>query len=127
MADDRDLSADSKLTRSKRRWAEEGRFLTGRHARPEEERLPPGQHLVRDWPVLDLGRQPEIPLDRWSLRLFGLVEHPMRLDWTAFQALPLREATSTASPVGRVTIMTGSVLVRAICSTSSSRSPPRPR
>jgi len=94
MADDRDLSADSKLTRSKRLWAEEGRFLTGRHARPEEERLPPGQHLVRDWPVLDLGRQPEIALDSWSLRLFGLVEHPMTLDWAAFQALSLREARS---------------------------------
>ena len=28
----------SKLTRSKQRWAEERKFLTGRHARPENER-----------------------------------------------------------------------------------------
>ncbi len=41
------------------------KFLTGRVTRPEEgDRLPPGQHLVRDWPVLDLGVQPRIPLER---------------------------------------------------------------
>ncbi len=28
--------AESKLTRSKQRWAREGRFLTGRTARPEQ-------------------------------------------------------------------------------------------
>ena len=45
----------TKLTLSKQRWAREGRFLTGRASRPQTERLPPGQHLVKDWPVLDLG------------------------------------------------------------------------
>ncbi len=50
----------TKLTRTKQRWAQEGRFLTGRTARAGEDRLPPGQHLVRDWPVLDLGVQPKI-------------------------------------------------------------------
>jgi len=43
---------DSKLTRSKQRWAQEGRFLTDKPARSEEARLPPGQHLTRDWPTL---------------------------------------------------------------------------
>lgn len=76
----------SKLTRSKERWAGEGRFLTGRTARPEHERLPPGQHLVRDWPVLDLGVQPLITPEAWRLRVFGLVSHPFTWDWTAFLA-----------------------------------------
>lgn len=83
MADD-----DTKLTRSKRRWAEQGKFLTGRTARPEEERLPPGQHLVRDWPVLDLGRQPDVATSRWRLKVDGLVERPVELDWDGFLALP---------------------------------------
>ena len=83
-----DAPAESKLTRSKQRWAEEGRFLTGRHARPETDRLPPGQHLTQDWPVLDLGLHPAIPLDRWTLQAFGAVEHPVTLDWAALQALP---------------------------------------
>lgn len=85
---------DSKLTRTKQAWAASGKFLTGRHARPDTERLPPGQHLVRDWPVLDLGVQPVIPLDRWQLRVFGDVEQSVTLDWAAFQALPHTETTS---------------------------------
>jgi DMSO/TMAO reductase YedYZ molybdopterin-dependent catalytic subunit len=87
MPDD-DLPDDSKLTRSKQRWASEGKFLTGQVSRPESERLPPGQHLVRDWPVLDLGKQPDIARDRWRLRIGGMVERPVDLDWAAFMALP---------------------------------------
>ncbi|AHE56585.1 sulfite oxidase-like oxidoreductase [Sphingomonas sanxanigenens] len=87
MADD-DLPEDSKLTRSKRRWAEDGKFLTGHRARPETDRLPPGQHLVRDWPVLDLGAQPDIAAERWRLKVGGLVARPVTLDWAALMALP---------------------------------------
>ena len=92
--DEASLPEDSKLTRSKRRWAEAGKFLTGRHARPDTERLPPGQHLVRDWPVLDLGEHPNVPLDRWQLDVRGLVEHPLTLDWAALQALPQSDGQS---------------------------------
>ena len=49
-----------KLIRTKERWAEEGRLLTGTTADPERDRLPPGQTLVKDWPVLDLGVQPDV-------------------------------------------------------------------
>ncbi|MPT22655.1 sulfite oxidase-like oxidoreductase [Ancylobacter polymorphus] len=81
-----DLPPDSKLTRTKRAWARAGKFLTGRVARPEEDRLPPGQHLVRDWPVLDLGMQPRIALDRWRLDVTGEVETPVSWDWATFRA-----------------------------------------
>jgi DMSO/TMAO reductase YedYZ molybdopterin-dependent catalytic subunit len=77
-------SDPSKLTLSKQRWAHEGRFLTGRTTRPETERLPPGQHLVKDWPVLDLGRQPDVEKEDWTLKFFGAVEHPVTWDWSAF-------------------------------------------
>ena len=80
--------ARPKLVESKERWAREGRLLTGRHARPGEERLPPGQRRVVDWPVLDLGIQPEVPLEQWRLAVDGLAEHPMEWDWAGFQALP---------------------------------------
>ena len=66
----------TKLTRSKQRWAREGRFLTGKTARPEEQRLPPGQHLTRDWPTLDLGLTPSISRERWRLDVHGADEHP---------------------------------------------------
>ena len=78
----------TKLTRTKQRWAEEGRFLTGKTSRPDAERLPPGQHLVRDWPVLDLGDQPQIPLTDWRLTIDGAVDHPEVLDWATFSGLP---------------------------------------
>ena len=86
---------ESKLTRTKQRWAAEGRFLTGQPAKPDSQpRLPPGQHVVRDWPVLDLGVQPAVTLDLWSLRVFGAVEESVTLDWPGFQALPQTDSTS---------------------------------
>ncbi len=78
----------SKLTRSKERWAREGRFLTGRTSRPEQERLPPGQHLTRDWPVLDLTGTPDIAPDKWRLQVTGAVQNPVSWDWTQFLAQP---------------------------------------
>lgn len=82
-----DTTGDSKLTTTKRRWAAEGKFLTGRIARPEAERLPPGQHLVRNWPVLDLGQQPMINLETWRLEVRGLVENELTLGWAEFKSL----------------------------------------
>ncbi|MBL0372580.1 sulfite oxidase-like oxidoreductase [Rhizobium sp. KVB221] len=79
--------ADNKLTASKRRWATEGKFLTGRISRPEADRLPPGQHLVKNWPVLDLGQQPRITTNVWKLDIRGLVEVPLTLDWQAFTTM----------------------------------------
>src|ERR1700738_5158099 len=88
MADENDQPPISKLTRSKQRWAREGRFLTGKTARPEEQRLPPGQHLTHDWPVLDLGVVPKVTHQHWRLDLYGAIEHPASWDWQQFLALP---------------------------------------
>lgn len=93
MTDD-ERSTETKLTTTKRRWAAAGKFLTGHVARPEDERLPPGQHLVRDWPVLDLGQQPAIGVERWRLDVTGLVERRLSLDWAAFKALPQGDSLS---------------------------------
>jgi DMSO/TMAO reductase YedYZ molybdopterin-dependent catalytic subunit len=84
---DQPSTPDSKLTLSKRKWAAEGKFLTGRISRPDTERLPPGQHLVKNWPVLDLGQQPQVSQASWRLEVRGLVETPLTLTWPAFRAL----------------------------------------
>ena len=85
---------DSKLTTTKQAWAGQGRFLTGRAARPEHERLPPGQHLAKDWPVLDLGVLPRIDRAHWSLRVFGAVADAVTWDWPTFRAQnQVREVT----------------------------------
>ncbi len=91
---------ETKLTLSKRRWAEEGKFLTGRITRAETDRLPPGQHLVKNWPVLDLGQQPQISVSDWRLQIVGAVENPVKLDWHAFHQLP---QTNTLSDIHCVT------------------------
>ena len=86
MADD--TPEDSKLTRTKSRWAELGKFLTGSTSRPEDARLPPGQHLVKTWPILDLGQTPNVPRDVWRLDIGGLVEQPMSWSFADLMAKP---------------------------------------
>jgi DMSO/TMAO reductase YedYZ molybdopterin-dependent catalytic subunit len=77
---------NAKLVASKERWAQTGRLLDP--SAKQEERLPPGQRLVKDWPVLDLGIQPHVRKEEWSLLLDGLVDAPKTLDFEQFQALP---------------------------------------
>src|SRR5229473_218165 len=88
MADENEPPPVSKLTRTKQKWAREGRFLTGKTSRAEQQRLPPGQHLTRDWPVLDLGIVPNVPLHGWRLDVYGAIEHPVSFDWNTFGRLP---------------------------------------
>jgi DMSO/TMAO reductase YedYZ molybdopterin-dependent catalytic subunit len=84
MADEQEPPPDSKLTRSKQRWAAEGKFLTGKVSRPEAKRLPPGQHLTKDWPVLDLGMTPQISRERWRLDVYGAVENTIFWNFSEF-------------------------------------------
>src|SRR4249920_853620 len=56
-----------------------------RHGMPK---LPVGQHVVKNWPVLDLDEQPEVSLDTWRLEVTGLVVNPVVLTWQEFLALP---------------------------------------
>jgi DMSO/TMAO reductase YedYZ molybdopterin-dependent catalytic subunit len=100
MAEEQNPPPESKLTRSKERWAREGRFLTGRTVRPAEQRLPPGQHLTKDWPTLDLGLTPEIPHQRWRLDVYGAVENPVFWDFSQFMA---QEQTKYTSDIHCVT------------------------
>lgn len=100
MTDDPDIPADSKLTRTKQAWARAGKFLTGKITRLESERLPPGQHLVKDWPVLDLGLQPNVSTANWTLDIDGAVENPQHWRWTDFMA---QEQTSEVSDIHCVT------------------------
>jgi DMSO/TMAO reductase YedYZ molybdopterin-dependent catalytic subunit len=78
---------------AKERWA---RKMAGKEkpAVTSKDRLPPGQRLVNNFPVLDLGVQPVVPLDQWELKIHGKVENPVTLDWKQFLALPQFEDVS---------------------------------
>ena len=57
-------------------------------------RLPPGQSLTEKWPVLTYGETPVVAKDHWRLKVVGLVERELDLDWQQFLALP--QTTLTA-------------------------------
>jgi DMSO/TMAO reductase YedYZ molybdopterin-dependent catalytic subunit len=52
------------------------------------ERLPPGQHIVGDFPVLTVGPTPHTPLEQWTLTISGAVERPRVWTWDEFVELP---------------------------------------
>ena len=52
-------------------------------------RIPPGQHLVEDFPVLSYGPTPRFNPRKWDFRVLGLVEEPLRFSYQEFRALPL--------------------------------------
>ncbi|MEQ5774075.1 MULTISPECIES: sulfite oxidase-like oxidoreductase [unclassified Thalassospira] len=81
-------SIREKLIAAKQQWAEKGRLLTGIHDEKHENRLPPGQREVKDWPVLDLGITPHIAESDWQLTITGEVENPVSLSMGQLLELP---------------------------------------
>jgi DMSO/TMAO reductase YedYZ molybdopterin-dependent catalytic subunit len=60
----------------------------------ERRRLPPGQHEVENFPVLDLGVHPPFDPKTWSFEVFGEVENPRKWTWEEFLKLPKSAQTS---------------------------------
>jgi len=62
----------------------------GGRRRPEVDpsRVPPGQYVVNDFPVLSAGPTPRTPLDEWSFEIAGAVDEPVSWSWEQFLALP---------------------------------------
>jgi DMSO/TMAO reductase YedYZ molybdopterin-dependent catalytic subunit len=68
------------------------RGFRGRSRNPDlEGRLPPGQYVTEQFPVLSAGPTPQTPIGQWDLRLTGEIDSPQRWTWEEFLALP-REA-----------------------------------
>ena len=51
------------------------------------ERVPPGQFLSKKFPVLTYGSTPQVNLQTWKIRIFGLVDQEVTLDWKQFTDL----------------------------------------
>jgi DMSO/TMAO reductase YedYZ molybdopterin-dependent catalytic subunit len=52
-----------------------------RGRRPDDtdpSRVPPGQYVTRDFPVLSAGPTPHTPLERWAFSIVGEVDEPRR-------------------------------------------------
>ena len=64
------------------------------------DRVPPGQFLTTKFPVLTYGPEPKIDLNSWEIRIFGLVEQEITLNWDQFSNL---QWTSTVTDFHCVT------------------------
>ena len=66
------------------------RGFGARRRRPEVDpaRVPPGQYVVRDFPVLSAGPTPHTPVEEWSLTIDGAVDEALSWSWDEFLALP---------------------------------------
>ncbi|MBA5871960.1 MAG: molybdopterin-dependent oxidoreductase [Nitrospira sp. CR2.1] len=83
------MDPNDRLTKSKEQWARARRGGEEREVFYEgDDRLPPGQHLVETWPVLDLGHKPEIALEDWRLTIGGAVATTVTWTWADFLAQP---------------------------------------
>ncbi|MBF0169811.1 MAG: sulfite oxidase-like oxidoreductase [Nitrospinae bacterium] len=59
----------------------------------EKKRLPPGQRLTQEFPILHFGGVPDFDRARWSFRIFGAVAEEKTLTYDRFLALPNTERT----------------------------------
>lgn len=59
----------------------------------EEDRVPPGQHVAKGFPVLTYGEIPQVNIDTWEFRVWGCAT-AKTLTWDDFMALPQQEFTA---------------------------------
>jgi DMSO/TMAO reductase YedYZ molybdopterin-dependent catalytic subunit len=57
------------------------------------DRVPPGQYVTDDFPVLSAGPTPHTPLDEWSFSIDVDGEVAGRWSWEEFRALPSEQVT----------------------------------
>lgn len=72
--------------------ATRGFFGRRRNEQPSG-RVPPGQHLTNDFPVLSAGPTPRTPLERWSFALTHEGKTLGAWSWAEFQALAQTQVT----------------------------------
>ncbi len=70
------------------------RGFMGKHRQEgPPNRVPPGQYVTSDFPVLSAGPTPRTSLEKWSFEINGLVRQPVRWSWAEFKLLPSQHYT----------------------------------
>src|SRR5690349_17124080 len=64
------------------------RGFRGRRSEARTERIPPGQHLTSDFPVLSAGPTPHTDLKSWNFSLCDRNTAIAQWSWEEFEALP---------------------------------------
>ena len=68
-------------------------FKGKRRDAASSSRVPPGQYVVTDFPVLSAGPTPRANLDQWTFSIEGEIDEPKRWTWKEFAALPTETVT----------------------------------
>ena len=81
------------------------RGFVGKRREPEtaQNRVPPGQYVTREFPVLSAGPTPRVRLDTWTFSIEGLVRQTVRWSWEEFLQLPARTFVEDISCVTKWT------------------------
>jgi DMSO/TMAO reductase YedYZ molybdopterin-dependent catalytic subunit len=68
-------------------------FTGRRHEVDDPSRVPPGQYVTPDFPVLSAGPTPHTPLDQWTFEINGQVDEASSWSWEEFLELPSETPT----------------------------------
>src|SRR5215469_2869242 len=68
------------------------RGFSGRRS-SENAKLPPGQYLTSDFPILSAGPTPHVSLDQWEFTIQDGTEVLRRWDWKSLRKLPTENIT----------------------------------
>jgi DMSO/TMAO reductase YedYZ molybdopterin-dependent catalytic subunit len=69
------------------------RGFRGRRREVDPSRVPPGQYVVLDFPVLSAGPTPRTPLEEWTFTIGGAVDESASWTWEEFLGLPSETVT----------------------------------
>ncbi len=58
-----------------------------------KDRVPPGQHLAKGFPVLTYGETPQVQPAQWEMKIWGLAT-PLTLNWSDLMAMPQSHFTA---------------------------------
>ena len=68
-------------------------FQGRRRSDADPSRVPPGQYVTSDYPVLSAGPTPHTSLAEWNFSIGGEVDETRAWTWDEFRALPSEEVT----------------------------------
>src|SRR5258707_2356750 len=99
------MTGDSCLPCAERRWQMSpiSRGFHGRRRTPAgaEGRVPPGQYVTSDFPVLSAGPTPHTPLEKWTFAITQEGGPSKSWSWTELRALPTENVTADIHCVTR--------------------------
>ena len=68
-------------------------FMGRRRANVDPSRVPPGQYVTHDFPVLSAGPTPHTDLDDWTFTVDGAIDMSQSWSWSELTSLPAETIT----------------------------------